>query len=90
MPIPKADGSELRAAEQVYVAELAGGIAVAGCVQVLPPSVETLIPARLLAARPSKNDVAYTCIADDASTSQTTFARCVFSRLQFRPLFVVL
>src|SRR6266542_1085549 len=92
MPIPNADGSERRAAGHVYVAELGGGVAAAGCVQEAPPFVDTLIPATLLFARPPKNAVAYTRCVDDRSTctSHATVGRCVYSRLQLRPLFVVL
>ena len=52
--MPKAAGSVRRVPVRQ---KLAGGVAVAGCVQVAPPSVLTLIPERLF-ARPSKNDVA--------------------------------
>src|SRR6185503_17772440 len=52
--MPNAVGCDLRNASQLYAAP---GVAVAGCVQVAPPSVLTLIPA-MLATRPSKNDVA--------------------------------
>ncbi|TMK23951.1 MAG: hypothetical protein E6G64_17990 [Actinobacteria bacterium] len=54
MPMPIADGSLMRGAAQLKPAGVfaAVGVAVAGCVQVVPPSVLTLIPARLT-TRPS-------------------------------------
>ena len=54
MAMPKAAGSDRRCAVRQ---KLTGGVAVAGWVQVMPPSLLTLIPERLF-ARPSKNDVA--------------------------------
>src|ERR671923_2384666 len=57
MPIPNAEGSSRRAAEQLNPGLGAGGFADAGCVHVLPPSALTSMPESGV-SRPSKNDVA--------------------------------
>ena len=83
MLMPNAAGSLRRAAAQLYAA---GGVALAGRVQVTPASPLTDMPARVL-TRPSYQDVAYTTLLlpGRTATSQVTTGRWPLRRAHEAP-----